>query len=725
MWWIALGAVAIIALLLRFKPWASANSTDDVANTSLRNAVTTAGGTPTRFDTVGLLRELITTWGGTPNYYDATNLLRQAITVAGGTPTQFQQAALLRQLITTLGGTPATYSMDKLYQQLSLLASLSPAGAPHVSTVPVISGTTEPGQTLTTTDGVWTNTPTGFAYQWYRNGVAISGATANTYTLVTADNGTYITVRVAATNASGTGFSTSAQAGPIAGTAPAFTSGPTISGTAAVGQTLTASGSASGTTPVTFTYQWLRNGLPIGGATASTYALVNADYAATISCSVTATNAISSVTATSNTLGAVTAVAPSNSVAPAITGTGTVGQVLTCSQGTWSGTATITYAYQWKRDGISISGATASTYTLVSADNGTTTSCTVTATNVTGGVVAGSNVVGPIGSSGMSAGTIAFAASHVAGDNPPAIDITLPSDSTVAAGDWYRFEYAGNSGFTSSTFTAWHQISSDDYINSVDNGGFIYSWGAILPGGATWFRLFFGRSADGTTFSLTSPASNVLTDTLTSSGALAKLDSNAAHTTLRPSGGTFSNGDLTYQGAAIGGGIWKVAATTNTTAPAGTPFQMEININTLNTVFAGADAFGFGIYDGSGPSFNGAFAGNPGENNSAGVFIKFDNNSTNCQVGDYRNGGLIGNATLAGVIATTDKFTLEIQVGGTAGADYYKVYRNGTLMLSRTGLTLSSTFKLGFVAIKENGKLTWVPGPPFTKTPAGGVQMYG
>jgi hypothetical protein len=48
------------------------------------------------------------------------------------------------------------------------------------SVAPVISGTPTQGQTLTTTDGTWTGSPT-FTYQWKRDGVAISSATASTY----------------------------------------------------------------------------------------------------------------------------------------------------------------------------------------------------------------------------------------------------------------------------------------------------------------------------------------------------------------------------------------------------------------------------------------------------------------------------------------------------------------------------------------------------------------
>lgn len=70
---------------------------------------------------------------------------------------------------------------------------------------------------------------------------------------------------------------------------------------------------------------------------------------------------------------------PVNSVLPAITGTKTQGQTLTCSSGTWSKSPS--YAYQWLRDGSAISGATASTRLLAAGDVGALMSCTVSATN--------------------------------------------------------------------------------------------------------------------------------------------------------------------------------------------------------------------------------------------------------------------------------------------------------------------------------------------------------
>lgn len=75
--------------------------------------------------------------------------------------------------------------------------------------------------------------------------------------------------------------------------------------------------------------------------------------------------------------------APVNTVAPVITGSAVIGSQLTCSTGSWDGTAPITYSYQWRADGSPISGATANTYTTVQAE-GVVITCTVTATNSVG-----------------------------------------------------------------------------------------------------------------------------------------------------------------------------------------------------------------------------------------------------------------------------------------------------------------------------------------------------
>jgi hypothetical protein len=96
--------------------------------------------------------------------------------------------------------------------------------APENTVLPVISGTLEVGQTLTTTNGTWLYTPTSYTYQWKDDGATIVGATNSTYQLTASEVGATITVVVTAHNASGATDATSAGVGPVADvTDPYFT----------------------------------------------------------------------------------------------------------------------------------------------------------------------------------------------------------------------------------------------------------------------------------------------------------------------------------------------------------------------------------------------------------------------------------------------------------------------------------------------------------------------
>lgn len=183
--------------------------------------------------------------------------------------------------------------------------------------------------------------------------------------------------------------------------APTMVENPVVSGSSVVGSILsTTDGSWTGFPLPTFAYQWRRDAVDISGATGSAYTTVGpADVGAAIDCVVTATNSQGSANADSNDI-AITQ-APANAAAPVVSGNATVGSVLSTTNGTWTGTPAPSFSYQWRRDGVAISGAIAATYTTVDPmDVGTAIDCLVTATNSAGSASADSNDIAVI--SGVS-----------------------------------------------------------------------------------------------------------------------------------------------------------------------------------------------------------------------------------------------------------------------------------------------------------------------------------
>lgn len=177
--------------------------------------------------------------------------------------------------------------------------------------IPDVEQTAQVGAQMRVTNGVWSPTPTSFTYGWLRcntsgaSCVAITGATAATYTPVAADVGS--TLRGAVTASGGPALSSeatqtvkaSSPGGPLVsgGTtvATVAASMPSITGTLQVGQVLTSTtGTWAGAT-VTITRQWLRCSATgdqcatIAGATGATYTAVTADRNLRLRVRVTAT----------------------------------------------------------------------------------------------------------------------------------------------------------------------------------------------------------------------------------------------------------------------------------------------------------------------------------------------------------------------------------------------------------------------------------------------------
>jgi hypothetical protein len=287
----------------------------------------------------------------------------------------------------------------------------APAAPPANTAKPAISGTARDGETLTASPGTWSGAPTSYSYQWIRCSATVSncnpinGATGRTYNLTASDVGRRLIVSVTARNADGANSAQSNATAVVAAraTRPTNTGKPTISGTAREGERLTASnGSWSGTQPLSYSYQWIRcsptvsNCSSISGATNTVYSLTASDVGRRLIVSVTARNSAGARSAQSDASAVVAprGTAPAATSPPAITGTPRVGQTLTVSSGSWSGTQPLAFSYQWQRcdrnggSCANIVGATAQTYRLTDVDVNHTIRAVVGASNQAGSTAA-------------------------------------------------------------------------------------------------------------------------------------------------------------------------------------------------------------------------------------------------------------------------------------------------------------------------------------------------
>ena len=269
---------------------------------------------------------------------------------------------------------------------------------------PTISGAPRVGETLTAgTSGIEDEdglTGVSFSYQWLvRDGGAdteIEDATASTYTLSDADEGKAFLVRVAFTDDAGNEETlTSHAVAAAATTANTPAEGlPAISGTAQVGETLTADTSgiadADGLDNASFTYQWIADDADIEGATNSTYALAADDEGKTIKVKVTITDDGGNEETLTSAATAAVEPAPNSPATgqPDINGTARVGETLTADVSgidDADGLDDAVFSYQWTRnDGTEdtyIQDARDSTYVLDADDEGTTIKVRVTFTD--------------------------------------------------------------------------------------------------------------------------------------------------------------------------------------------------------------------------------------------------------------------------------------------------------------------------------------------------------
>ena len=210
----------------------------------------------------------------------------------------------------------------------------------------------------------------------------VPGSGDGEHTITGLDNGVEYTVRVMAYNGNGVGVPSDELKGtPQALPNSPAEGAPTISGTAQVGETLTAETTdiedADGLSQAAYSYQWLAGDVEIAGATDSNYTLAATDEGKTVKVKVSFTDDANNKEAlTSEATAAVEPKANSPARgAPTISGTAQVGETLTAETTDIEdadGMDNASFSYQWLADDLEIAGAADSTYALVDADEGKT-----------------------------------------------------------------------------------------------------------------------------------------------------------------------------------------------------------------------------------------------------------------------------------------------------------------------------------------------------------------
>lgn len=223
-------------------------------------------------------------------------------------------------------------------------------------------------------------TPT-YGYQWLRDGSMIAGATGTSRTLTTADWSHDLAVGL---SVSCPGYLTAtAQSAPLSvgyGDKPETLVPPTVSGTVAVGNTLTVDHGTWSQDPALFTYGWFRNGELVGGERTinNTYVVTADDLDSTLTVVVYASPAYHDEGSYSIAVGTVSPagkLAYASRHATALKGTNKVGHRLSLTHShafivrAFSRDAT-SLKYVWLRGSKVISGASKNTYLITKSDRG-------------------------------------------------------------------------------------------------------------------------------------------------------------------------------------------------------------------------------------------------------------------------------------------------------------------------------------------------------------------
>jgi hypothetical protein len=261
------------------------------------------------------------------------------------------------------------------------------------TTLPVISGTAQYGNSISVDTGTWDGDGLVYLYTWYVGDqtnssiipTQILGANSSTLQIPFNTIGNTIFCKVTAENNISSGWANTLSTPTITNMYIKPSAPITITGNTQTGNSVSVSIGSWTVDPLdnsanfVYTYQWVQtySNTAVPSGTASTYSPAALDAGQTLTCWVTVANSIYGGPVTINSAASATVTSPPiNTVAPVVTNIGS--HVLSCTTGSWSGSP-VAYQYQWYTSGgLPINGATGSVYTGTS---GNYYLCSVTAMN--------------------------------------------------------------------------------------------------------------------------------------------------------------------------------------------------------------------------------------------------------------------------------------------------------------------------------------------------------
>jgi hypothetical protein len=417
------------------------------------------------------------------------------------------------------------------------------ATPPVDTTLPIISGSAQRSQMLSSSGGTWLGVGNAYSYQWQgsTNGTTwtnIAGATQAAYQVAIGDEGSQLRVTITATNPDGSSTAASAPTTTVPAAPPVSLAAPAVSGTAQRGFMLSSTPGTWSGIGNSLAYQWQvstdgTTWTDVVGATGTTLTLGLGDEGDTVRLQVTASNVDGIATASSTPTATVTGSPPANTVAPTIAGIAVRGNSLSSTAGTFSGSGNA-ISEQWQRSAngttwTNITGATQTSYTLQVADEGDTVRLVATALNPDGTVT----VPSPATATVIASPPVDTTAPSIAGTAQRTATLTGTAGVWGGAGDvlTYQWQRSADGG---STWTPITGATAASYTLQVADEGDIVR------------MVVSATNPDGTVSAGSAPSAPVLAAPPLNSGLPTILGTPRLGATLLAQTGTWSPSDVTY-----------------------------------------------------------------------------------------------------------------------------------------------------------------------------------